>query len=47
MNARVDKDVMDNNPKLVGFNNGVLDLTGDVPVFHQGKPDDYVNMSMG
>ena len=35
---------MDNNPYLIGFNNGIYDL--DAGTFRQGKPEDYVSLSV-
>jgi phage/plasmid-associated DNA primase len=30
---------------LIGFNNGVLDLRGEKPVFRDGLPDDYISLN--
>lgn len=36
---------LDDNPYLVGFNNGIYDLK--IMCFRQGKPDDFVSKSVG
>jgi P4 family phage/plasmid primase-like protien len=35
---------LDSNPKLLGFSNGVLDLTEG---FREGRPEDYITFQMG
>lgn len=36
------ENIMDSNPYLIGFNNGIYDL--DAGVFRTGKPEDYVSL---
>ena len=36
---------LNTNPYLIGFNNGVLDLR--IREFREGKPDDYITMTVG
>lgn len=42
---RVFLNKLDNNSKLLGFNNGVYDL--DTFEFRKGKPEDYISLSTG
>ena len=37
--------ILDSRSGLVGFNNGVLDFTGDEVVFRDGKPNDYISLT--
>lgn len=34
---------LDDNDKLIGVKNGVIDLTGQSPLFREGKPEDYIS----
>lgn len=36
---------LDSQRGLIGFINGVLDLTGEKPIFRDGKPTDYISKS--
>lgn len=37
----------DSTPGIIGFQNGVLDIRGDAPVFRDGQPEDLVTLSTG
>jgi P4 family phage/plasmid primase-like protien len=38
---------LDEDSRLMGFNNGVLDLRGENVVFRNGQPSDYMTMNTG
>lgn len=39
------EELLDSNPNLLGFNNGVFDL--DHMEFREGRPDDYISLTTG